>query len=125
MSLARKDECVTPQFGDAVRDVLLRERARAIDRVDALTRQLDDIVSSSEQSATDDEHDPEGHTLAFERQQLVALLENARARVTEVDAAVSRLDSAAYGVCERCGKPIAPARLVALPTARTCIACAT
>jgi RNA polymerase-binding transcription factor DksA len=125
MSLARKDECVTPQFDDAVRDVLLRERARAIDRVDALTQQLDDIVSSSEQSATDDEHDPEGHTLAFERQQLVALLENARARVTEVDAAVSRLDSAAYGVCERCGRPIARERLVALPTARTCIACAT
>lgn len=28
------------------------------------------------------------------------------------------------GICRNCGEPIAPARLVALPTGRLCIACA-
>jgi RNA polymerase-binding protein DksA len=41
----------------------------------------------------------------------------------EIDAARGRLESGAFGVCERCGGAIALARLRALPTARSCIAC--
>jgi DnaK suppressor protein len=104
--------------------VLLQERARTVEQVAALTRQLDDIVASSEQVATDDEHDPEGHTLAFERQQIVALLADARARSSDADAALARLASGRYGVCEGCGSPITRERLQARPSARTCIACA-
>ena len=40
-----------------------------------------------------------------------------------VDAALARVDDGSYGVCERCGQPIAPARLEARPTARTCVSC--
>lgn len=41
----------------------------------------------------------------------------------EVEAAISRLAEGTYGRCERCGQPIAPARLEAMPAARRCIAC--
>ena len=42
-----------------------------------------------------------------------------------VDGRVSeRVADGTYGVCASCGDPIAPGRLEARPTARTCIACA-
>jgi DnaK suppressor protein len=44
--------------------------------------------------------------------------------LAELDAARARLAAGTYGVCERCGRPIAPARLAARPEARLCIDCA-
>jgi RNA polymerase-binding protein DksA len=72
----------------------------------------------------DDEHDPEGATIAFERSQIGALVRAVRASLAEVDAAVERLDAGTYGVCEVCGAPIGEGRLEARPVARTCIRCA-
>jgi DnaK suppressor protein len=82
------------------------------------------MVAASRDSNADDEHDPEGATIAFERAQLAAILRQASADLAEHDAALDRLTSGEYGTCERCGRPIGPARLEARPTARRCIACA-
>lgn len=83
-----------------------------------------EIVESSELVATDDEHDPEGHTIAFERQQVAALLRDARLRLTALDAALERIDQGTYGMCVACGAPIGDERLNALPDATQCIDCA-
>ena len=40
-----------------------------------------------------------------------------------IDAALSRMDSKTYGVCEDCGEAISPRRLEAIPWADRCIAC--
>ncbi|MFN4090391.1 MAG: TraR/DksA family transcriptional regulator [Alphaproteobacteria bacterium] len=53
-----------------------------------------------------------------------AIERTARAEIAQIDDALERIASSAYGVCSRCGDPIAPARLAALPYATTCIACA-
>ena len=45
-------------------------------------------------------------------------------RLVEIDRTVASLDAGRYGVCERCGRPIAPERLAARPTATTCVPCA-
>jgi len=82
------------------------------------------MVAASRDSNADDEHDPEGATIAFERAQLRAILSQSVADLAEHDAALERLAGAGYGACERCGQPIAPARLEARPTARLCIDCA-
>ncbi|MGY1715897.1 MULTISPECIES: TraR/DksA family transcriptional regulator [Geodermatophilus] len=105
-------------------DALGAERAAAQAQIEALTRQFDEIVAASRASNADDEHDPEGATIAFERQQVAALLEQARRRLADVDAAVTAVESGTYGRCETCGSAIAPERLAARPTARTCISCA-
>jgi len=111
--------------GDAdMRAVLAAEQAETLARVDALSRSLDDIIAASETSNADDEHDPEGSTIAFERAQVAALLAQARAHLSEATEALQRLEAGAYGQCERCGAAIAPERLQARPTARTCIRCA-
>ena len=103
---------------------LEREREEARARLVGLTGALDDVVAASLDSNADDEHDPEGATIAFERSQVQSLIERARARVREVDAALARVAAGTYGTCEVCRRPIAEARLRARPTARTCVACA-
>ncbi|MGL4743508.1 MAG: TraR/DksA family transcriptional regulator [Dermatophilaceae bacterium] len=82
------------------------------------------LHAASRDSNADDEHDPEGQTIAYERSQLAALIGSAQARLTELDAAVSRLAAGTWGRCERCAAPIPPERLDARPAARTCVRCA-
>lgn len=107
------------------RDRLAAERAAAADRLAGLERQFDELVESARQSNADDEHDPEGATIAFERQHIAALASQARERLAEIDSALARLADGHYGTCERCGQPIGAERLAARPASRTCIACAT
>jgi DnaK suppressor protein len=107
-----------------VTDPLGAERAAAQAQIEALTREFDSLVAASQSSNADDEHDPEGATIAFERQQVVALLEQARRRLADVEAAIRAVEGGVYGICESCGRPIAPERLAARPAARTCIDCA-
>ena len=105
-------------------DPLGAERAAALAQIEALTREFDAVVAASRSSNADDEHDPEGATIAFERQQVAALLEQARRRLADVEAAVHAVEAGSYGRCETCGRPIADERLAARPATRTCIQCA-
>ena len=107
-----------------VTDELARTRAETLAQIDALTREFDEVVAASRSSNADDEHDPEGATIAFERQQVAALLDQARARLADVDAALARAEAGDYGRCASCGGQIAAERLAARPQARTCISCA-
>jgi len=107
------------------RELLTGERAEALAQVAALEREFAGIAEAAGSAGTDDEHDPEGATLAFERQHAAALLHAARERVAAIDAALDRLEAGHYGVCARCGQPIGADRLAARPAAPTCIHCAT
>jgi RNA polymerase-binding transcription factor DksA len=109
----------------APRAALDAARKEAVGRLAALTGGFEELVAASRDSNADDEHDPEGATIAFERSQLDSLVVRTRAQLAEIDAAERRLADGRYGRCEACGRPIAPARLEALPATRTCIACAT
>jgi RNA polymerase-binding transcription factor DksA len=52
------------------------------------------------------------------------LLANEQYIVSEARAALDRMDRGTYGQCEECGKPIAQARLEAIPFTRFCVDCA-
>jgi len=106
------------------REALLAEQARARERVAALEREFAGLAEAASLAGTDDEHDPEGATLAFERQHAAALLEAAREQVAAINAALERLADGRYGICDQCGRPIGEDRLAARPAARTCIKCA-
>jgi len=93
-------------------------------RIDALSGDVEAVIEAASDVATDDEHDPEGATIAFERARVGALLEQARVHLTDIDDALRRIDKGRYGVCEICGRPIGVERLAARPVARTCIRCA-
>lgn len=103
--------------------MLAAQRADAAERVATLGRDLDGLVESSVGANADDEHDPEGATIAFERAQLTALLAASRRRLADLDRALGRVADGTYGRCTSCGRPIAADRLAARPTAATCIDC--
>lgn len=63
-------------------------------------------------------------THVFEQQRDLALRDRATAQLALVEAALARIDAGTFGKCTRCGKPIAPERLEALPWAEHCIDCA-
>ena len=106
------------------RALLDAERDLVVARLAALTGDYDSVVAASLDTNADDEHDPEGATIAFERSQIGALIRQARAHLAEVSAALDRLAAGSYGICEACGLPISAGRLEARPTARRCVACA-
>ncbi len=60
---------------------------------------------------------------AFEQAKELALHENARRLLEQVEAALQRFEEGTYGLCENCGAEIDPARLNALPYATLCIRC--
>jgi DnaK suppressor protein len=93
-------------------------------QISALAADLDDILTSAELVATDDEHDPEGATIAFERSRIGALLSQSRDHLLDLDRAEARLAAGTYGKCQTCGRPITTERLEARPTAADCIDCA-
>ncbi|MGV8977779.1 MAG: TraR/DksA family transcriptional regulator [Cellulomonas sp.] len=92
-------------------------------RLSQLSTDFDELVAATVSSNADDEHDPEGSTLAFERSQVDALVQQAKRHLTEVEAASARIADGTYGVCESCGRQIPAERLEARPVARTCIGC--
>jgi YteA family regulatory protein len=105
---------------------LLEEKAR-------LEGQLHDIVeqdsASSQQEETSelsnyDQHPADIATELFERERDLALEENDRDALEQIAEALKKIENGTYGKCERCHKPIAPARLEALPYATLCIECA-
>ncbi len=103
----------------------IAERRGEVGRaVEALARRHADIVDSAAWTTNDDEHDPEGATVAFERAQVAGLLSQARDELRQLDQARVRLENGTYGRCERCGRPIPDGRLDALPATTTCVTCA-
>jgi RNA polymerase-binding transcription factor DksA len=109
----------------SARSLLEAGRAAAADRVAALRVELDWLAGDAADPNGDDEHDPEGSTVGFERARVAALLAGAETNLEELDRALARLSGGSYARCEACGGTIAPARLEALPATRTCVGCAT
>lgn len=110
--------------GDQAAGSIAADRTATLELLASLTREYSEIVESARSVSTDDEHDPEGATIAYERAQVAALVSRTRDHLADLDHAEERLRAGTYGVCERCGNPIDPERLAARPGATTCITCA-
>ncbi len=78
-------------------------------------------LTDSVRDAGDDQAD--AGTKAFEREQELALTQNAQDLLDQAERALGRIDARTYGVCESCGNPIGKARLLAFPRARLCVTC--
>jgi len=102
---------------------LAAERAATAERVAALAAQVDALAEQQALTTHDDEHDPEGVTIGFERAQILGLLAGARDEIAALVRAASRLAAGTYGRCLNCGCEIPDTRLEALPAAETCLDC--
>ncbi|SEM15991.1 TraR/DksA family transcriptional regulator [Rhodococcus maanshanensis] len=114
---------MTKSAAATARGRIAAERAATVHRIESLNARLNDILDGSELSTNDDEHDPEGSTIAFERAQVASLLGDARQDLEDLDAALRRVDDGSYGICVKCGQSIGAERLDVLPAALRCIDC--
>ncbi len=102
-------------------ELLVAERRSTEERLARLRHDFAGVVDATRDANSDDEHDPEGQTIAWERSQTAALIQQAERHLAEISEALERVQEGTYGTCEVCGKPIAAARLEARPTARACV----
>jgi DnaK suppressor protein len=107
-----------------VRAAITAERQRTVEQIANLEGSFGSIVDAAELTSTDDEHDPEGTTVAYERAQVSALLRQARDDLIALDVASERLEDGSILTCAVCGGPIALERVLALPGVSTCVNCA-
>lgn len=109
---------------DTARRMLEDRERETAHRLARLIHDDESLRHDRADATADDEHDPEGSTLSGEWAQVDALRRGAEAERAEIRAARERVASGTFGVCERCDRPIADARLEARPFARLCIDCA-
>lgn len=103
------------------RILLEEERERKMAFLPILRADIASANSARQDSNVDDEHDPEGPTIAFELSQAAALLKQSSAGLDQVDAALARIANGTYGTCAACGEAIAEGRLEARPWTPFCI----
>lgn len=103
------------------RTLLEEERRRKLALLPALRRDITSVNAARQDSNVDDEHDPEGATIAFELSQASALLRQSTEGLAQINAALARLDAGRFGICEVCGAGIAEGRLEARPWTPYCI----
>jgi DnaK suppressor protein len=97
-----------------LRGRLDEERARLLGQISALR------VGHDQSPAYDDNFADSGQ-VAAEQGENLALLNQLNEQLDEVDHALAKMDAGTYGLCEVCGKPVAEARLEAMPATRFCI----
>jgi RNA polymerase-binding transcription factor DksA len=97
-------------------------------RVSGEVAQLEDEVmrpTGSEGTAADaPTHEPVPSGSEADGEVARTVLSTEEQILSEVHAAIHRLDKGTFGKCEQCGRPITRERLNAIPYARQCISCA-
>lgn len=61
--------------------------------------------------------------VVYEQERLLTIRGQLTDRRLMIERAIGKVDDGTYGICERCGEPIAPERLEALPFVTYCINC--
>jgi len=92
-----------------------------LERLSAAAQALVDGRGAAEMA--DEDGFGEVDTLNVEREQLLVVAGEVRTRIDEIDAALVRMDAGSYGICDDCRRPIAEARLDAMPEATRCVGC--
>ncbi|MGO4146465.1 TraR/DksA family transcriptional regulator [Paenarthrobacter sp. YAF11_1] len=103
------------------RVLLEEERDLKLGLVKALRSDITSVSLARQDSNVDDEHDPEGSTIAFELSQAEALLDQSRAGLEAINAALGRIAQGSYGTCQVCGAAIPEDRLEARPWTPFCV----
>ncbi len=109
----------------ALKELLTRRRAVLSGDVNTMQ---DNTLKKSVSAASGDlstvpYHMADVGTDNFEHEFTLGLIENEEEELREIDAAIERLNSGTFGLCESCQKPIPKSRLKIVPFARLCIEC--
>lgn len=96
--------------------ILLADKKKVLANIDALKAEIDTLVID------DDIDDVENMAqLQIDNTSDQALLHRLETELAEIDAALNRIKSGVYGICEKTAKKIPIERLIANPSARTVV----
>lgn len=98
-------------------DLLVERRASLL----GVVGRNEDYGREADTEATQDPADKASNS--YTKELLFSQSTNDRHILTEIEAALERLEDEEYGNCTNCGEPISPKRLEAIPWARYCIKC--
>lgn len=109
---------------NGLRARLEEERARIRIDLDGLAAEIVDLGQSQAiEAGGAGNHLADDATDVMEQEKDLALRQNLEDRLRDIEQALDRMERGTYGICENCGRPIAPERLEVLPWARLCIDC--
>jgi DnaK suppressor protein len=105
---------------DAIRENLESQR-------DRLVEQLDELGATPSGDLKSDLNYGDGFAdaaaVTAERTERLGLVDTLKGQLDEVYRALERIEDGTYGVCDRCGREIPPARLEARPESTLCVDC--
>ncbi len=91
-----------------------KERAETLAELDRLREYLKGEVDADAEEAVLD---------LYEREKTLALIWTLETKLESIEQALRLVEKGTYGICERCGEKIDPARLEALPQTTLCVKC--
>ena len=104
-----------------IRSLLESEKKRLLEELEQLN--ADGRPSEDRREGSPFGKREEEATESLELEKRLAMEKRIKDQLTANDDATRKIDAGTYGICESCGKPIEPARLEILPTARRCMNC--
>lgn len=99
------------------------ERAQLVDEIEEFEREDQETLSDVSGENNYRDHMADQGSATFARELDMTLEEQARESLAQIDRALARMEAGTYGICARCGAPIPPERLEAMPEAELCVTC--
>ncbi len=106
---------------EQLRSRLESEQKRLLEELEQLKANIRPVEVRREGSPFGKREEEATESLELEKR--LALEKQAADRLAEVEHALRKFEEGTYGLCDSCGKPIAPDRLEALPQASLCMSC--
>jgi DnaK suppressor protein len=106
---------------DRFRSALESERDRLLHAVQAVHHDGSLLDETGDLAIGSGDHIADSASETYLRELDGGLEENAGHLLNEIESALARIDDGTYGLCTRCGRPIDPRRLEAVPYATLCI----
>ena len=107
---------------EAFRTRLLDARRQVVGAIDNIhAENPGSLGDETDETTYQDNHLGDVATATFDRETASTLEDNSTHVLTEIDAALGRIDDGTFGTCSSCGEAIGTERLEALPWATLCI----
>lgn len=105
------------------RQLLEEKKAEILKDMGTIEEQTSTTASESSGELSYSDHMPELGSDANEREKAFMFASRDESYLSQIEAALKRLEDGTFGICRVCGKEIPKERMEAVPTTTICVAC--